>query len=90
LPETFVFESGRQFFHHRPAFRVAHGKPGADFFQAAPASLAQAGPGVIGADLGAGAFHFFVYAVFGQETQSFQADRFKMGNGLNRGLTAHP
>ena len=78
----------RELVHHRPAFRVAHGEPGADFLQGAPASLAQARAGVIGADFDTGAFHGFVYALFGQETQSFQLDRFKMGNGFNQGLTA--
>ena len=83
LPEPFW-----QLLHHGTAFRIAHGKPGADFLQGAAAAQAQARPGVIGAAFVAGAFHVLVYGVFDQETQSFQPDRFKMGNGFNRGLTA--
>jgi hypothetical protein len=85
LPEPFW-----QLLHHGLAFRIAHGKPGTDFLQGAPAAQAQARPGVVGADFDAGTFHAFVYGVFDWETQSFQPDRFKMGSGLNRGLTALP
>src|SRR5690349_17714556 len=88
LPEFFIFESGRQLLHHGTAFRLAHGKPGADLLQGAPAAQAQARPGVIGADFDAGAFHVLVYGVFDRKTQSFQPSPSKMGSGLNRGLTA--
>src|SRR5437870_2907220 len=85
LPEADVFKALRQLFHHSLAFRIAHRKPGADLLQGAPASLAQARTRVIGANLYAGTFHLFVYAVFALTRKSdlSEPDCFKMGNRLN-------